>query len=49
MMDMIDSFLNSALNSDFFVGGLALGAFGIAVASLRVGINALYKVIMRRV
>ncbi|MEO9897417.1 MAG: AAA family ATPase [Paracoccaceae bacterium] len=49
MMDMIDSFLADALKSDFFAGGLALGAFGIAVASLRVWIIALYKLVMRRV
>jgi len=48
-MDMIDSFLTDALKSDFFAGGLALGAFGIAIASLRVGLIALYKMVMRRV
>ncbi|NSX53745.1 AAA family ATPase [Parasulfitobacter algicola] len=46
---MIDSFLIDALKSDFFAGGLALGALGIAVASLRVIIMALYKMVMRRV
>ncbi|WP_298258680.1 AAA family ATPase [uncultured Litoreibacter sp.] len=48
-MDMIDNFLTDALKSDLFAGGLALGAFGIAVASLRVGITAFYKLVMRRV
>ena len=49
MIDMLNSFLSGALQSDFFAGGLALGAFGIAAATLRVVLIALYRVIMRRV
>lgn len=49
MMDMFDSFLTDAVQSDFFAGGLALGAFGIAAAALRVAAIAFYQLIMRRV
>ena len=49
MMDMIDSFLTDALKSDFFAGGLVLGAFGIVAATLRVWIMALYQMILRHV
>ena len=48
-MSMIEAFLADALQSDFFAGGLALGAFGIAAASLRIGLLALYRAVMRRV
>jgi chaperone BCS1 len=49
MMEIIDSFLIDALKSDFFAGGLALGAFGIVAATLRVWTIALYRMILRRV
>ena len=49
MMDIINSFLTDALKSDFFAGGLALGAFGIVAATLRVWIMALYQMILRHV
>ena len=49
MIDMFNSFLADALQSDFFAGGLALGAFGIAAATLRIALLTLYRVIMRRV
>ena len=48
-MDLLDQFLTDALASDIFAGGLALGAFGIAVAVLRVVLFALYRVTNRRV
>lgn len=48
-MEAFDQFLADALSSDFFAGGLALGAFGVAVACLRVAYMALYRVIVRRV
>ena len=47
-MEIIEQFLTNALTSDFFAGGLALGAFGIAVAFLRVAFMALYRVVVRR-
>lgn len=49
MIDMLNSFLADAMQSDFFAGGIALGAFGIAAATLRVGLIALYRIVMRRV
>ncbi|UWR53663.1 hypothetical protein K4F84_03335 [Phaeobacter inhibens] len=48
-MEAFDQFLTSALTSDFFAGGLALGAFGVAAAFLRVAFMALCRVIVRRV
>lgn len=48
-MDAFDQFLTSALTSDFFAGGLALGALGVAAAFLRVAFMALYRVVVRRV
>ncbi len=48
-MNAFDQFLTNALTSDFFAGGLALGAFGVAAAFLRVACMALYRVIVRRV
>lgn len=48
-MDAFDQFLTSALTSDFFAGGLALGAFGVAAAFLRIAFMAMYRVIVRRV
>ncbi|EBA18468.1 AAA ATPase [Roseobacter sp. SK209-2-6] len=48
-MEILDEFLTSALTSDFFTGGLALGAFGIAAAFLRFAFMAFYRVIVRRV
>ena len=48
-MEAFNQFLTNALTSDFFAGGLALGAFGVAAASLRIAFMAIYRVIMRRV
>ena len=48
-MDMIDQFLSDAVASDFFAGGIALGAFGIAAACLQVVLMALWRGINRRV
>lgn len=48
-MDAFDQFLTSALTSDFFAGGMALGAFGVAAAVLRTAFMALYRVFVRRV
>lgn len=48
-MDVINRFLTDALQSDFFAGGLALGVFGIAAATFRVGLLALHRIIMKRV
>ena len=48
-MDAFDQFLTSALTSDFFAGGLALGAFGVAAAFLRFALMALYRMLVRRV
>ncbi len=49
MTDMWNSVLDDALQSDFFAGGLALGAFGLLAATLRVSLIALYHIVMRRV
>lgn len=49
MMDLLNSFLSDAVRSDFFAGGLALGAFGVAAAILRIALMAVYRVVMRRV
>lgn len=48
-MQMIEAFLADAMRSDFFAGGLALGAFGVTAAALRVGSMVLYRALMRRV
>ncbi len=48
-MDAFDQFLTNALTSDFFAGGIALGAFGVAAAFLRIAFMGLYRVIVRRV
>lgn len=48
-MEAFDQFLTNALTSDFFAGGLALGALGVALTFLRVAFMALYRVIVRRV
>jgi len=48
-MDMIETFMADALRSDFFVGGLALGAFGVIAASLRIGLRKFYGAVMRRI
>ena len=49
MIDLLNSFLADALQSDFFAGGLALGAFGVVATTLRLGLIALYGIVMRRV
>ncbi len=49
MIDLFNGFLAGAMQSDFFAGGLALGAFGVAAATLRVGLITLYHFIMRHV
>ncbi len=41
MIDLFNGFLAGAMQSDFFAGGLALGAFGVAAATLRVGLITL--------
>lgn len=48
-METINQFLTSALTSDFFTGGVALGSFGVAAAFLRIAFMAMYRVIVRRV
>lgn len=48
-MEAFDQFLTKALTRDFFAGGLALGALGVALTFLRVAFMALYRVIVRRV
>ena len=48
-MEAFDQFLTSALTSDFFAGGIALGAFGVAAAFLRIAFMALYRVVVRRI
>jgi len=48
-MNILDQFLSNALASDFFAGGLALGAFGVAAAALRVVLLAIYRAVNRRV
>ncbi|TNJ38907.1 AAA family ATPase [Phaeobacter sp. B1627] len=48
-MEMIDQFLSNALGSDFFAGGLALGAIGVAAAVLRLACKTLYDVMARRI
>ncbi|MEX0339875.1 MAG: AAA family ATPase [Arenibacterium sp.] len=47
-MDILDQFLANALTSDFFAGGLALGALGILAAFMRVAFIALSDLIARR-
>ncbi len=47
-MDLLTTILTSAVQSDFFAGGLALGAFGIVLAVLRLCSGALYGAVMRR-
>ena len=49
MIDLLNGFIADAMQSDFFAGGLALGAFGVAAATLRVGLIMLYHFIMRHV
>jgi len=49
LQEMVDNFLNNALQSDFFAGGLALGALGAGVAMLRVIWIWLYDFIQRRI
>ncbi len=49
MTDIITTFINDAVQSDFFAGGLALGAFGMAAALLRLVFFALYRFIQRRI
>lgn len=48
-MELFDQFLTNALTSDFFAGGLALGALGIAAAFLRVALLSLWAAINKRV
>jgi len=48
-LDAFHQIITTALTSDFFAGGLALGAFGVAAACLRVAFMALYHAIVRRV
>lgn len=48
-MEIVDQFLANALTSDFFAGGLALGAFGVVVAFLRLAFLSLYRLVLRRV
>ncbi|MEX0305488.1 MAG: hypothetical protein AB3N24_23970, partial [Leisingera sp.] len=45
----IYGFLANAAGSEFFAGGLALGAFGVAAAALRLAAVRLYELLMRRV
>ncbi len=47
-MEVIHQMLANALASDFFAGGLALGAFGMAAALLRIGCMAAHRAIARR-
>jgi chaperone BCS1 len=47
IIDTLGTFLADAMQSDFFAGGLALGAFGVAAATLRIWLLALYRVILR--
>lgn len=49
MLEMLDEMIANALQSDFFAGGLALGAFGVAVATLRVLYMTVYRVVQRRI
>lgn len=49
MFEIFNDFASSALKSDFFAGGLALGAFGVAAAILRMGLAALRAFVVRRV
>ena len=48
-MEQIESYLVTALNSDFFVGGLALGGVGILAALLRGGLITLAEAIVQRI
>lgn len=48
-MDMFNNFLTNVTQSDFFAGGLALGALGLLAASLRVVLAVLNRFAMRRV
>ncbi len=48
-MEQFEIYLSEALKSDFFAGGLALGALGITAAYLRVVGARIYMFVMRRV
>ncbi len=48
MHETISSYMGTALQSDFFAGGLALGAFGTAIALLRFVLLFLYRFVRRR-
>ncbi|MFQ6553255.1 AAA family ATPase [Aestuariibius insulae] len=48
-MDLLTTTLTAAVQSDFFAGGLALGAFGLLAASLRLGGQMLHRMISRRI
>ncbi|WP_170328691.1 AAA family ATPase [Ruegeria arenilitoris] len=47
-METFDQLLSNAVASDFFAGGLALGAFGVVAAFLCVALIGLYKAVTRR-
>jgi len=49
MIEYVNEFLANAMASDFFAGGLALGAFGAAAATLRILLLALYRFLVRRI
>lgn len=49
MTDLITNFIAAAVKSDFFAGGLALGAFGMAVAMMRSVLMMLYRLVLRRI
>ncbi len=49
MMEILHNFLANALQSEFFVGGIALGGFGVAAALLRLGFNVLGRGVSRRI
>ncbi|MCP3969107.1 MAG: AAA family ATPase [Rhodobacteraceae bacterium] len=48
-MEVLHDVLPNALASDFFAGGLALGAFGIVAAFLRIVLLAIYRAVIHRV
>lgn len=48
MFDVLSNFAASAVASDFFAGGLALGAFGMAVGLLRLVWSRLDRLVRRR-
>lgn len=49
MSEPFNNFITGALSSDFFAGGLALGAFGVAAAMVRVLVFAVYRFLQRRI